>query len=320
MKDSLVCYSVGALLYCPANNKSVFDSIINEKFGEKYSLALCLEDTIKDEYVNEAEDILVNLIAEIYTASKSKDFYMPMIFVRVRNPQQITNLTERFGESRCIITGYVLPKFDLQSADGFISAILEINNQYDKTFYMMPILESNTVINLLDRYNNLYKIKEKLDKVEEFVLNVRVGGNDLCHNFGFRRSSYETIHNIRPIGNLLADILTVFCMDYVVSGPVWEYYNGDNWYEGLINEVKADRLCGFVGKTVIHPNQIKAINEVYKVNRKDYEDANAIINWDKSSHSLVLGSTEKERMNEYKTHYNWAYKILMLAQAYGVED
>ncbi len=319
MKDSLICYSVGALLYCPANNKSVVDSIIKNKFGEKFSLALCLEDTIKDEYVCEAEDILINSINELYSASKTKDFYMPMIFIRVRNPQQIISLTECFCESKAIITGYVLPKFDLQSADGFINAVLKINSLYNKTFYIMPILESKAVINLLDRYENLYQIKEKLDKVEKIVLNVRVGGNDLCHNFGYRRSSYETIHNIRPIGNLLADILTVFGMDYVVSGPVWEYYNGENWYEGLINEVKADRLCGFVGKTVIHPNQIKAINKVYKVSKKDYDDAKAVLNWDDSSHSLVLGSTNKERMNEYKTHYNWAYKIIMLAKAYGVE-
>lgn len=319
MQDSLICYSVGALLYCPANNKSVTDSIINNNFGDKYSLALCLEDTIKDEYVKEAENILIDSINKIYNERKIKNFYLPMIFIRVRNSQQITTLADRLGESRDIITGFILPKFDQYSGNKFINSALEVNRLYNKTFYIMPILESKAVINLLDRYNNLYQIKEMLDKVEDIVLNVRVGGNDLCHNFGFRRSSYETIHNIRPIGNLLADILTVFGMDYVVSGPVWEYYNGEHWYEGLVNEVKADRLCGFVGKTVIHPNQIKAINEVYKVSKKDYEDAKAIVNWDKDSHSLVLGSADKERMNEYKTHYNWANKMLMLAEAYGVE-
>lgn len=27
-------------------------------------------------------------------------------------------------------------------------------------------------------------------------------------------------------------------MDYVVSGPVWEYYSGYNWENGLIQELK----------------------------------------------------------------------------------
>ncbi len=46
MKDSALYYSVGALLYCPANNESISDSIILNKFVKPFSLALCLEDTI----------------------------------------------------------------------------------------------------------------------------------------------------------------------------------------------------------------------------------------------------------------------------------
>ena len=46
MKDNVIYYSVGALLYCPANKETIADSIINENFGNKFSLALCLEDTM----------------------------------------------------------------------------------------------------------------------------------------------------------------------------------------------------------------------------------------------------------------------------------
>ena len=55
MKDNVIYYSVGALLYCPGNKESVADSIINENFGNKFSLALCLEDTINDDFVAETE-------------------------------------------------------------------------------------------------------------------------------------------------------------------------------------------------------------------------------------------------------------------------
>lgn len=48
---------IGALLYCPANKTDIADSIINEKFGQKFSLALCLEDTISDSFVTQAEQI-----------------------------------------------------------------------------------------------------------------------------------------------------------------------------------------------------------------------------------------------------------------------
>ena len=59
MKDNVIYYSVGALLYSPGNKESVADSIINEKFGNKFSLALCLEDTINDDFVAESEVMLI---------------------------------------------------------------------------------------------------------------------------------------------------------------------------------------------------------------------------------------------------------------------
>ena len=35
-------YSVGALLYTPALNKTIADNIINEKITQPFSLAFCL--------------------------------------------------------------------------------------------------------------------------------------------------------------------------------------------------------------------------------------------------------------------------------------
>ena len=48
-------YSVGALLYTPALNRKIADSIIEERFDRPFSLALCLEDTIDDASVEYAE-------------------------------------------------------------------------------------------------------------------------------------------------------------------------------------------------------------------------------------------------------------------------
>ena len=124
----------------------------------------------------------------------------------------------------------------------------------------MPIYESASIIDLRTRYDILYGLKEKLSEIEELILNIRVGGNDLCHIFGFRRHDTESIHQIRPISDIFSDIITVYGTDYVVSGPVWEYYNSCNWESGLISEIRDDKLCGFTGKTVIHPKQISVVN------------------------------------------------------------
>lgn len=320
MKNSIIYYSVGALLYCPANSENISNSIISEKFGNKFSLALCLEDTINDNYVKEAENILLCSLNNIYKAHKAKDFYVPKIFIRVRNPEQIPQLTKRMGDTLEILTGYIVPKFSLENADSYISAIESVVKEYKRSIYLMPIFENPDIVNLQNRYKILYGLKEKLDCVEDLVLNIRVGGNDLSHAFGLRRHANESIHNMKPVSNILTDIFTVFGMDYIVSGPVWEYYSGNGWDTGLKEEINKDLLCGFIGKTVIHPKQIPIVNNVLKVSVDDLNDAKSILNWDKNLSSLVSGNIAKERMNEYKTHSNWALKTIFMSEYYGVKQ
>lgn len=320
MKNNILYYSVGALLYCPANQKNIADSIIREKFGTKFSLALCLEDTINDNFVEEAEKILVDSINQIYAGIQARTFYLPKIFIRVRDSLQIARLTKAFGDSVEIITGYIVPKFTTANASKYIQAIIRANEITGKKIYMMPIYENSSIIDLRERIPILYGLKDSLAQIEELVLNIRVGGNDLCHMFGFRRHSDESIHRIKPISNIFSDIITVYGMDYVVSGPVWEYYSGENWEEGLLSEIKDDKLCGFTGKTVIHPNQIPMVNKAFQVSRNDFNDAQSILNWNLNSNSFVSGNLERERMNEYKTHNNWARQTLFLAEAFGIRD
>ena len=319
MKNNIIYYSVGALMYCPANNKSIIKNLIDEKFGTKYSLAFCLEDTINDDAVEEAERDLISTLRTIYTSHKDMTFYLPKIFIRVRNAEQIDKILSNIGDARDIVVGFNLPKFNAEYGSKYISEILSANRKYNKKFYIMPILESEMLTDLQYRVKYLYDIKKLLDEVEELVLNVRVGGNDLSHAFGLRRHSFETIYDVKAVADVLIDILTVFSKDYIVSGAVWEYYNGENWDEGLKKELQKDMISGFVGKTAIHPKQIDVINNACKVFKEDLEDAKLILGWDLNSHSYVKGSTNNSRMNEYKTHYRWAERIKYLAEYYGVK-
>lgn len=320
MKNSMeMKYSVGALLYAPALNNTVAQSVIEEKFGKKYSLALCLEDTISEDFVALAVDKLTDTMKRIFEEHKNKDFYLPKIFVRVRCPQQLMEVYQKIRLYEEILCGFIFPKYSVGNGDEYNNNFLKINEQSNKKLYMMPILESKDIVNYKTRYDVLNRIKDKIDEMKEYVLNVRVGGNDFCNEFSIRRHYDETIYDILPISQLLGDILTVFSREYVVSGLVWEFFSSDNeeWKNGLIRELKYDKLNGFVGKTVIHPKQINVVNEMLKVSEKDYQDAKALLNWD--NRSLQVGkSFAGERMNEVKTHENWAMKMTTLAELYGV--
>lgn len=105
MDDIEIKYSVGALLYAPALNRKVADSVINEKIDQPYSLAICLEDTISDDSVELAERQLSLTLKKISEASKEKKFYMPMIFIRVRSCEQLLRLYTENKESFDIVKG-----------------------------------------------------------------------------------------------------------------------------------------------------------------------------------------------------------------------
>lgn len=315
-------YSVGPLLYSPALNEKIAASVLSGQFGTNYSVALCLEDTIADTAVEQALEQLGTTFRTLHSAVEVQGIALPKIFVRVRNPEQIAAVFHKIAPYMDVFSGFIFPKYSLANADRYNREFLEVLRQSTKTFYMMPILESEDIIELSTRTAVLAQLKQKIDAIQEHVLNVRVGGNDFCNVFGLRRHIDETVYDILPVAQLLCDILTVFSRDYVVSGPVWEYYAGEDgkWSEGLKRELKRDLLSGFIGKTVIHPNQIPIVAEALKVNRQDYEDAIEILSWSDGSALLVGGSADKARMNEVKTHLRWAKKIAALAAVYGVQS
>ena len=311
MNNIDVRYSVGALLYSPALNDKIASSILNGQFGKTYSVALCLEDTIADSAVGQALEQLGNTFKTLHLAFATHDVTLPKIFVRVRNPEQISVVYQKISCFDELFSGFIFPKYSLANADEYNSEFLKVLSQSSKQFYMMPILESEDIVDYATRPSVLIQLKQKIDDMKDHVLNVRVGGNDFSNAFGVRRHIDETIYDILPVSQLLCDILTVFSRDYVVSGPVWEYYssNNDEWAIGLKRELKYDVLNGFVGKTVIHPNQIPVVVDSLKVKKQDYDDAMEILSWRDDSALLVGGSAQKERMNEVNTHLRWAKRV-----------
>ena len=319
-------YGVGALLYCPANNHSIVSQIAEQRLKPPYSVALCLEDAIGDGAVEQAEKQLAKHLSELYHLMHSESYvYMPKLFVRVRSAQHLLHVYGKLGSLNNMLTGYILPKYSTDNALAYNQAMLAINKVSDKTLYMMPIIESHDVLGLLTRQKALAKLKRAIDSVGDYVLNVRIGGNDFCNCYGLRRPVENTIYEIGIMNSVLADIANVFFAEYVVSAPVWEYFENDRdrederWLAGLRRELEFDRLNGFVGKTCIHPSQVEAVNQSLQVSESDYLDAVEILGWENADKG-VAKSADGSRMNEVKCHKTWAAKTMALAMIYGVRS
>lgn len=309
-------YSVGALLYCPATNERLAEHVAQGAFGKPYSLALCLEDSIGDTAVEQAEAQTAETLRLLKQYREEGAFYLPKIFIRVREPEQIGRLLAAIDAS--LVTGFVLPKFCERNAEAYLRQMEEGEASLGRRLYAMPILESRELTDLRRRRKELFRVKDYLDGAGEQILNIRVGGNDLCNVFGIRRHWRDTIYDMGPVADILKDIVAVFSRDYVVSGPVWEYFSGEGWQEGLRRELRLDRLNGFVGKTVIHPNQIAVVNESLMVDAADRDDAERILGWGEGEGLMVEKNASSQRMTEVKTHGRWAKRTAILARIYGV--
>lgn len=320
-EDELLPYKLSGLLYAPAINLSFAEKIVNKKYPSLTSTAFCLEDSIMDDALHKAESALVKTLEFIRKNVPSYDD-LPLIFVRIRTPQHMEYIHNLLGENENILTGYILPKFDLSNAKKYREIIVRLNQNREKKLYIMPILESQMIAYKSTRLNILLAVKEIINEIREYVLNIRVGGNDFSNIYGLRRSANQTIYDIGVIRDILVDIINVFASDYVVSGAVWEYF-GDNpngeWAEGLKRELTLDRLNGFTGKTAIHPSQLPVIYESMKVSRNDYNDAVQILNW-QSDNLGVSKSDNGSRMNEVKCHSKWARRIKIMGDIYGIKE
>lgn len=353
----LLAYAVGAALYMPATRASVPDDILKLKRTGLVTVIIDLEDAIGDGEVNHAEESLIKhliyLSAYAENELESSDS-LPLLFIRVRNPEQLRQLIFRLGSLVTMLTGFVFPKFSVDNGMEYFEAIAEYNatrSYSDPVLYGMPILESAPIIYRESRVESLLSIRNLLANYREYVLNVRIGATDFSSLFGLRRSPDTSIYDLTPIRDCISDIINIFGRveeGYVISGPVWEYFankghrvlrpqlrqtpfedtygkNGldiRNSYisssmDGLIREVILDKENGILGKTIIHPSHLRPVQAMYTVMHEEYVDACSIVESNDGSLG-VFKSQYSNKMNEIKPHLNWAKRILLRSQIYGV--
>jgi citrate lyase beta subunit len=340
---SLLQYCLGATMYMPGT-KDFAQAIIEKKYPGLTSMVMCFEDACREEDVPAAEQ---NCLCVLETLRKKvgsgeldyKD--IPLIFFRVRNVEQFKHFAKLLPvESVPFITGFNFPKFNSLNATAYMDFLVELNDRAGEVLYGMPIIEDARVAYKESRLEELLAIKQVLDKNKGLILNIRVGGTDFSSCFGVRRGINYTIYDVMTVSNCLMDILNVFTRnnDYTVSGPVWEYFKAskrmksmdelpkvdlqqtllkrraivNDAVDGLMRELVLDQANGFMGKTCIHPSHLNFINGMLAVTKDEYDDAYQIMH---TNGGVVKGT---KGMNEIGPHKNWAEKIIMRSQAYGV--
>ena len=333
-----LAYCLGATLYMPATKPHIAEDLIIRKFPNLTSVVIDLEDAVGDLHMTAALHNLQQTF-EVLAAAVEQGAVMqddlPLLFIRPRNPEQLAEVTALLGPLQHQLTGYVFPKFRLQNADAYLTE-LEEQRMKGYSLYGMPILETSDILYKEQRPETLLAIREKLVRHYDAILNVRIGTTDFSGIYGIRRTQQTSLYDILIVRDCLADIFNVFGRtenQFVISGSVWEYFDSPvaREYEtgntltkkltaateGLIKEIQLDRLNGLVGKTIIHPTHINIVNALHVVTHEEYMDAMDIM----GNQQGLVGVQKSEyanKMNEMKPHFEWARKVLIRAEVYGV--
>ncbi|WP_286697569.1 HpcH/HpaI aldolase/citrate lyase family protein, partial [Dermacoccus sp. UBA1591] len=127
---------LGASLYMPGTRPQLADDVVTHHARGLVSTVWCLEDSISESEVPAAQANIVTHLAALAARFPTPDDVaaaLPLIFVRVRTPQQLRDLATLVNEgpggestwSSAVLAGFVMPKFTGANAPAYFDALAE---------------------------------------------------------------------------------------------------------------------------------------------------------------------------------------------------
>ncbi|UZA67605.1 HpcH/HpaI aldolase/citrate lyase family protein [Pseudomonas viridiflava] len=291
-------YALGATLYMPATRDDILDVVFAEKLPELPSLVVCLEDAVA---LIDIETALLNL-RQVLTRIQDRGGRPangPLLFVRPRDAAMARILND--WPLMAHVDGFVVPKLSLKTLSSWEQAVT------NPALALMPTLETPDVFNPTAMVELGQALKANLD---ERIIALRIGGNDLMGCLGLRRNPAMTLYGT-PMGYVIPMLAGVMgSQGFALTAPVFEQLATPDI---LQQELTLDIANGLVGKTAIHPSQVNIIQNALRVSLEDMNSARMILN-------SVAPAVFKynDAMCEPATHYKWATHIMERAKWHGV--
>ncbi|MCP3765691.1 MULTISPECIES: HpcH/HpaI aldolase/citrate lyase family protein [unclassified Streptomyces] len=343
----LLAMALGATLYSPATRPRLADDIVKQAGNGVVSMVLCLEDSIGDDDVAAGE---ANLVAQFADLAGRTGAALPLLFIRVRTPEQIPDLVRRLGPTAGLLSGFVLPKFTEERGVPFLEALTVAEAAGGHRLFAMPVLESPELLYRETRVETLEGILRAVDKYRDRVLALRLGVTDFCSPYGLRRGPDMTAYDLQIVASVIADVVNMLGRvdgtGFTVTGPVWEYFRAqermfkpqlrqspflevqavelrqsliEHAMDGLLREISLDRANGLQGKTCIHPSHVLPVHALSVVSHEEYSDAQDILRPERCGGG-VMRSAYTNKMNEVKPHRAWAERTVLRAEVFGVAN
>jgi Citrate lyase beta subunit len=260
------------MLFVPANDERKIRKVLDIKPD---SVIFDLEDSVPVEEKENARNFLLKILKEM-------EFKNIEVCVRINSIYTIEGLKDIIAlTSLDNVNCIVIPK-----AEGDLSFIHKITGKN-----LMGIIETP---------KGITKIEEIARS--EGIVAITWGPADLALSIGGNIEAYESNIFIRTLIPIVASAYGIDAIDKV-------YFNVED-IEGFKKECYEAKKLGYVGKTLIHPNQVNLANEIFKPTKEEIEWAKKIVDIYQEYYKKGKGAIKIEgKLIDY-VHYKLAKKIL----------
>lgn len=295
----LSALSLGATLYIPCMRGDLFSAVIGPRRPAGLrSAVLCLEDSVREADLPVAMAHLATFMRTLSTREPNDSD--PLLFVRPRSAAMLEHILCMPGIEH--VDGFVVPKAHADTMPAYLALPLHDRHR------LMPTLETREACDP----HEMRRFRDQLLAVQDRILALRIGGNDLLQAMGLRRLAHRTAYE-GPLGGVIAQLVSGFApWGFALSAPVLERYTDTAL---LREEVLRDIEHGLLTKTAIHPAQIAVIQTALAAPADDVEEARLMLAEDGPA---VFGRAGV--MCEPATHRVWAERVLERAARFGVAD
>jgi citrate lyase subunit beta/citryl-CoA lyase len=275
-----------SVVFVPGNNPRFL-----EKAKSLQADIVCfdLEDSVPDKEKKKARALIKNTL-------KQRKKYFADIFVRINSPESgivEADLKEIVQKG---IDGIVIPKVnsvkELKQIEKTISAFEK--KRKIKGIHLIPSIESALGV------MNCYEISSSSKRIVALVFGIFDLLNDMGIEYtkgntpGAKYSRYKVPVAAAAVGVVAID-------------GIWQDLKDKN---GFTKDCEVGRSLGYVGKSVIHPDQIQTVHKIFHPNKTEIEWAKKVCSVYEELTKKGKGATVVEGKMIDEVHYKRAKALL----------
>ena len=279
-----------SLIFVPSNNKRF---IHKAKILNADIICFDLEDSVPETEKDNARRIITETISQ-------RTEYKTNLYIRINSFKSNYAFLDLKAVVQKGIDGIVVPKVNDESEVNeiiaFITSLEEKRGIEKKNIKLIPSIETAKGV------VNAYSIAKTDERINALIFGVFDFLYDMHLDYlEDDESGYAYARAKIPID--------ARAQEYQIIDAVWQKVDDIN---GLIKDAMIAKRLGYVGKSIIHPNQIQPIHKIFRPSRNEIEWANKVINAldGAMEKGICKGAVKVEGKMIDAVHYRQAKSIL----------